>query len=172
MPRRALNETEMAHVAGVFRGAIKAGKVAITRGHIASVFSATTLGNTIHLQRRHFHGDTLDLTHVGEVTLTHELGHVWQYQNHGWGYVARSLFAQLKAWLTTGSRAAAYDWPAAAKADRAWEDWNPEEQAECIACYGRAWQRKQTGKSAVDDDEMLSRTAKYMDKVWPPQNVR
>lgn len=179
MPRRPLTDVEQAYFAPVFRQGIRFGDVTITRGHIAATFSATTLGNTVHLQPRHFDADGMVLNDAGKATLMHELGHVWQYQHGGIGYVARSLFAQLKAWMTKGSRDAAYDWLAAMNANRPWERWNPEQQAECIACYGRSWLRKQGGKSETKgnpegrtDDEILSYTAKYMDKVWEPRSLR
>ena len=48
-----------------------------------------TLGNVIHLRSDwgHFVGDTLDLTEEGRLTLIHEMGHVWQYQNGGLAHI-------------------------------------------------------------------------------------
>jgi hypothetical protein len=174
---RALTEAERSYVAEVFRGCVDLGKVRITRGNIAATFSATTLGNAIHLQRHHFVGDTMDLSDAGRATLMHEMGHVWQYQCGGFGYVAKSLWAQLRAAITSGSRDKAYDWLSACKAGRRWEDWNPEQQAECISCYNIAWRRKQSGKPDTKgnpgghtDDELIALATPYLEKIWGSTN--
>lgn len=171
--RRALTEDERKLADEIFRGSIDLSRVCVTRNSVAAMFSATAIGNTINLRARDFQGAAMVLSDAGRVTLIHELGHVWQFQNHGIGYIPKSLWAQLVAFVKTGNRRAAYDWLTAANAGTPWEKWNPEQQAECIACYSASWRRQQTGKTAtagnpggLTDDAIVTMTAPYLDLVW------
>ena len=179
MASRALTGAERAYVAEIFRDSVDLGEVKITRGNIASTFSATTIGNMIHLQAPHFVGGTMELSDRGRATLIHEMGHVWQYQQRGFGYVARSLRAQLHAAITSGSRARAYDWLSACNAKLPWEKWNPEQQAECISCYNGSWRRRQAGHpypkdnpGGHTDDEIIARASPYLEKVWTSRKTK
>ena len=167
--RRLLTADERKDISDLFRDSVDVARVTVTRGSIAAFFSATTIGNAINLQRRDFVGDTMVLNIAGWATLIHEIGHVWQYQNGGMSYLPRALWANLKAFLLHGDRDKAYDWPAAVRAGTPWEKWNPEQQAECIACYARSLRRKQGGKNetagnaaGLDDDAIVAMTAPYM----------
>jgi hypothetical protein len=133
--RRLLTREEREDASEIFHDSIDYDSVVISRGSPLAFASATTIGNTINLRAEHFAGNTLELSRTGCVVLIHELGHVWQFQNGGFAYIRSSLFAQIAALITTGSRRPAYDWRKASNLSRAWRDWNAEEQAQCISDY-------------------------------------
>ena len=76
-----------------------------------------------------------DMQHYKIGWLIHELGHVWQYQHHGWAYVLKSLGAQF------GQGDLAYDFggeaglTAALQAGWMLEDFNTEQQGEICRFY-------------------------------------
>src|SRR5205823_12442866 len=125
----------------VFRDSLDYDAVRISRGSPFAIVTATAIGNVINLRAEHFAGNTLDLSARGRLVLIHELGHVWQYQNGGLAYIRSSLLAQLAGLIATGSRRSAYDWRKAHDARRPWDDWNAEQQAECISHYHQALYR-------------------------------
>lgn len=172
MPSRELTLMERAYAAEVFRDSVDLGRVRITRGSALAAFSATAIGNTINLRPSDFDGATMDLSITGWTTLIHELAHVWQFQTRGIGYIPRSLLAQFVAFVTTGSRSKAYDWLTAARAGIPWEKWNPEQQAECIACYAQSLRRKSNRKSGkqlnpggLTDNEIVTLATPYVENV-------
>jgi hypothetical protein len=150
MKHRGLTDGEIAYADRIFGEAIDYHLVRVTRGSALAFFSATALGNTINLQAAHFEADTLNLSDGGRLVLVHELAHVWQYQHFGLGYIASSLRAQAWAWLTTGSRRAAYDWRKAQERNLPWPRWNAEQQAQCFSDYNQALQRQNTGSGDPD----------------------
>ncbi len=113
-------------------------KVRVAIDTIYSIFSSVTLGNRIHIKTSHENlkllGD-FSKTIDGQYLLIHELAHVYQYQNEGWSYVPKSLYAQFIAQQVTGSRNGAYNWKAEMKKNTPWKKWNPEEQAQAISDY-------------------------------------
>ena len=127
-----------------------------------------TLGNVIHLRSDwgHFVGDTLDLTEDGRLTLIHEMGHVWQYQNGGLAYIPESLWAQFKGFVGAGSRNAAYEWREADRMGLPWEKWNPEQQASAIEDYNKLLRKSKDGTATVPDLADLATLLPYMNKVW------
>jgi hypothetical protein len=133
--RRPLTAAERENAVVTFRDSIDYELVVISRGSPFALVSATTIGNTINLSAEHFVGKTLELSREGHVVLIHELAHIWQFQNGGFAYILSSLFAQTVGLINTGSRRAAYDWRKAHDAGRPWNDWNAEQQAECISNY-------------------------------------
>jgi hypothetical protein len=151
---RRLEPHEIAYAREIFGEGIDYGAVRIARGSALATFSATALGNKINLQRAHFAGDTLDLNEAGMRVLIHELAHVWQYQHFGLRYIASSLAAQFWAWVTTGSRHAAYDWKKALHIP--WARWNAEQQAQCISDYNDALRRMNVGTACSMDAETLA----------------
>jgi hypothetical protein len=91
------------------------------------------IGNTIYLP-----ADYLEENAAGEPsivdsrldTFAHEVGHVWQNQNGGGDYAAEALYVQGEAYVTTGNRNNAYRGFEELHAGTAFEDLNPEEQAD------------------------------------------
>jgi hypothetical protein len=63
------------------------------------VNAPTTLGNCIRA----------GTSAIPKSTLIHELTHIWQFQTKGISYISDSLLHQTAAWLSTGSRNAAYN---------------------------------------------------------------
>ncbi len=157
---RPLADDEIAHAREIFGAAIDYGAVRITRGSLLAAFSATALGNRINLQPIHFAGDTLALSEAGRSVLIHELAHVWQYQQTGMRYAISSLAAQLRAWITTGSRRHAYDWRKAL--GKPWRHWNAEQQAQCISDYDDALRCMNVGRSGPIDAETLAIARKLL----------
>ena len=62
------------------------------------VNAPTTLGNYIRIGQ----------SGLPDWVLIHELTHIWQFQNKGSAYISDSAWHQTKAWITSGSRNAAY----------------------------------------------------------------
>lgn len=132
---RHLTLAERTNAVGIFYDSIDYGAVRVSRGSPLALVSATAIGNTINLRSEHFVGNTMELSPTGRLVLVHELAHVWQYQSGGFAYIRSSLFAQMVALIFTGSRRAAYDWRRAHNASQPWNEWNAEQQAECISHY-------------------------------------
>jgi hypothetical protein len=162
---RRLSSEERAYAAEIFDGSIDYDVVEVSRGSLLAFASATAVGNTINLCNEHFHADTLDLTESGRAVLIHELSHVWQFQNGGFAYIASSLAAQLWAFMKTGSRRNAYDWRAVDRKRRPWENWNAEQQAQCIADFSEASRRLGRGEPAAGDDRTLQASQPYVRRV-------
>jgi len=72
------------------------------------------------------------LTFQGLVTLSHEVGHVWQGQNGGADYIGNALWANLWFALTTGNRSNAYDWRTALASGASFATMNAERQAQVM----------------------------------------
>lgn len=165
--RRSLSGPEIRYAQGIFRGSVEYGKVVITRDSLFSAGAPKTIGNTIHLKStppwNHFKEDTMELAEGGWETLIHEMGHVWQYRNGGLAYIPDSLWAQLRAWISSGSRNRAYDWEAAHRQRKPWEMWNPEQQAKAIETYSKLLRKCGSGQTGSAAFTVLET---YMHEVW------
>lgn len=135
---RSLTDAEERYATTIFKGSLNYRVIRLTRGNVASTGASRTIGNTIHLQDGLIEHGSFELTQQGMQTLVHEMTHVWQFQNQGWGYAPGALWAQFKAWLLTGDRNNAYDWETPARAGTPWDQWNPEAQAEGVEAYNIA----------------------------------
>jgi hypothetical protein len=170
--QRGLTADERAYARDVFGDAIDYDQIIVARGGLATTGASRTLGNLIALQDGYFVGDTLDLTAAGRETLVHEMTHAYQYQTGGWGYAPEALWAQLKSFVTTGDRGGAYDWKPQDAAGVPWEQWNPEQQAQCVEDYN-VLLRKQQAHQPLTPEEMsiLGRAHKYIDamQAGPPR---
>ena len=121
-------EKELAH--SIYGDQIRLDSVRIAPDSIYSIDVSKTIGDTIHIRTADYNSDLSYKT-----LLIHELGHVWQYQNGGWGYIPKSLVVQFVAFSQTGSTSAAYNWEEDFLKGTPWEKLNPEQQAESIAEY-------------------------------------
>jgi hypothetical protein len=155
--RRPLTPAELEDAVTTFRDSIDYDRVAICRGSLFALISATTIGNTINLSTEHFAGESLELSQTGRLVLIHELAHIWQFQNGGFAYIRSSLVAQTIGLIKTGSRRAAYDWRKAHDAGRPWSAWNAEQQAECISQYHAA--------AGCADRDTMRTVFRYMRRV-------
>ncbi len=94
---RPLTGDERADAVVVFADALDLHPIRIVSASIVN--SPATLGNSIRARD----GE------MDRATLIHELVHVWQYQTRGTSYISDSVWHQVSATLTTGSRQAAYE---------------------------------------------------------------
>lgn len=115
-PGRELTDAEIAELKKIYGDSIDYEQVRIKEG-FSGLFStndrAFVHGNTIYMK---------DNTITPEL-LTHEMMHVWQYQNGGSDYMTEALTSQ---WWGKG-----YDWESSVPGT-AWEDLEPEQQAEFL----------------------------------------
>jgi hypothetical protein len=164
---RPLTQPEIDYATDVYLDSIDYTKITITRDSVLALGAPRTIGNTIHLKSDwgHFKDDTLELTETGLLTLIHEMGHVWQYQNGGLAYIPLSLLAQVKAAVSGGDRGGAYDWRAAHAAGTPWEEWNPEQQAEAIEDYNKLLRKSKDGTASPEELHELSVLLPYIEKV-------
>ena len=165
---RPLTEAEIAYARKIYGDSIDYSKVRVTSDHWLSTGAPKTLGNTMHM-RSEWGGANFDengqLTDSGRELLMHEIGHVWQYQNGGAAYIGDSLWSQLKGFLGGGSRNEAYDWRDAIAKGTAWEDFNPEQQAEAIETYHEILEAEEGGYASSADLADKERLQPYIDKV-------
>jgi hypothetical protein len=94
---RALSHEERQDATFIFQSSIDLDKVRIVHAVVAN--APTTLGNYIRIP--------MDGS-IDRRTLIHELTHVWQYQTKGTQYISDSVWHQVGATISTGSRNAAY----------------------------------------------------------------
>lgn len=164
---RRLSPEEIRYAREIYGDSVDYSKITITRDSVLAVGAPRTIGNTIHLKSSwgNFVGDTLELSERGRLTLIHEMGHVWQYQNGGLAYMPLSIIAQIRAAVSGGDRGGAYDWQAAHRAGIPWERWNPEQQAEAMEDYNRLLRKQQAGQATVEDLHLLAILLPYVERV-------
>jgi hypothetical protein len=160
---RPLTSGERSYADRIFRGSLDYDPIVITRGSIMSAGSARATGNAVNLAEDDFEGATMQLSTGGYGTLIHELTHVFQYQQGGLGYMPESLWAQFKAWVTTGDRNAAYEWRPLAAAGVPWEQWNVEQQAAAVEDYNIHLSRMEANQSY--DAVVLARLQPYVEHM-------
>ena len=125
--KRPLSDAEVQLLRGVFGDGLDYKPVRLVRmaPFIAGINGsrAFVLGNTLNLPSIDY-----DALWRGDKAkawlLVHECTHVWQYQHHGLGYVAESLWAQ--------GFGEGYDYVKALRAGKPWKKMNPEQQAQLI----------------------------------------
>lgn len=161
--RLTADEQRFAH--DIYHDSVDYDAITITKGSMAATGAARTIGNTINLQASHFKGGTMELSDEGELTLIHEMGHVWQYQNGGLDYIPSSLIPQAIAGMRGLSRNVVYDWREAIRSRISWEHWNAEQQAECISDYNAALRRIKADKGTLEDYETVTLAEPYIERV-------
>jgi hypothetical protein len=168
---RGLTAAERASAQSVYQDAIDYDKVTIVGGSLVATGATRTVGNSIYFEAEYFDGNTSNLTPAGMNTLIHELGHVWQFQHEGAGYIPSALGSQLAAVVTTGDRNNAYDWQKAIDEGLPWEKWNAEQQAEAMEAYYEAKQRIDAGNSDPGDTQTVAELEPYVGKVRSGQGA-
>lgn len=121
---RTLSKYERRDAEYIFEKSIDLDKVRIVRAIVAN--APTTLGNYIRIG---MHG------RISRQTLIHELAHIWQYQTMGTAYISDSVYHQVGATITTGSRNAAYKLSAADLSAGSIYDLTAEKQARVVENY-------------------------------------
>ncbi len=137
LTERSLQPAEIQALRRVYGDSIDYGAIRIQSGGMknGAGMTAHVVDNTVWLPRNAFRADGS----IDPDLLVHEMGHVWQYQNRGPGYMGDALVAQITEGrsgnLGSGS---AYDWLSAAQDGRAFDAMNPESQAELAMFLGRS----------------------------------
>lgn len=90
--QRKLSSEEREVAQSVFGESIIYDAVRLRQGSVLTrVYPAFTLGNVITFPRNEY-----DLNDVRDrALLVHELCHVWQFQNGGWGYMPRAIYEEV-----------------------------------------------------------------------------
>ncbi|MDR3415536.1 MAG: DUF4157 domain-containing protein [Nevskia sp.] len=138
--RRKLTPAEQHYAHDIFLESLDYDAIDITKNSTLARGTSRTFKNTINLQDRWFKPNSMDLTDQGQEVLVHEMGHVWQYQHGGYTYIPSSLIPQAIAG-DRGTRNLAYNWRDAANNRLPFQNWNAEQQAECISDYNEALRR-------------------------------
>ena len=140
---RPLSPEELAYLRPIYGDSIDYDAVTIRSGGIKESVGehlnlrSHVVGNDVFLTESNFNDDG-SLTDNGLVTLGHELGHVWQFQNLGPEYITEAIYAQVTEGDEGVGTGGAYDWVAAAERGERFEDMNPESQAELASFIGQA----------------------------------
>ena len=161
---RSLTEQEKAYAKPVYLSSLKYDDITVVKDSALSTGASRTIGNRINFESSLFEEDSMELTHYGREILIHEMGHVWQYQQDGLGYIPLSLISQAKAALA-GDRNQAYDWRKAHDASIPWSQWNPEQQAEAIQDYNALLRKTQAQQGTTEDYNTLAILLPYIKKV-------
>jgi hypothetical protein len=168
---RKLTQPEKDAAKAIFRTSVDLDVVEIRRGSFLSGGATPrTSGNVINMSDDQFVGNTLTLAPDGALTLIHELVHVWQYQHGGFSYVESSLVPQAVATSRGISRNAAYNWRDSVNNRIPWEQWNAEEQAQCISDYNEAQLRIEAdnysgGDRLLKDIDTATLAEPHLDKL-------
>ncbi|MGB9180925.1 MAG: DUF4157 domain-containing protein [Pyrinomonadaceae bacterium] len=161
---RDLTPDERKYAHDIYLESIDYDAITITKASMMTIGApARTIGNTIHMEAGYFKPDTMTLTEDGMLTLIHEMGHVWQYQNGGLEYIVSSLGAQI-----TMGRNEAYVWQKAYADNIPWEEWNAEQQAQAIEDYNKALRKtkeKDEYPERLEDIHTIAILQPFIDKV-------
>jgi|GEM_PF-4698644 len=140
---RALTPNEIAQMRLVFGDSIDYGKVRIQRGgfqnDVLKLDGATVVQNEIRFADKYFDGNGNFTIPAGINILTHEMTHIWQYQNRGIGYLSDSLGGQANDLLLHGGDDDSYQWQDDVLLGlKEFNDLGVEQQAELVEAIGRA----------------------------------
>jgi len=155
--RRPLSDDEIAGLEPVFGedgNAVSYDEITIQSGGVKQWLAnnvdlrAHVIGNDIFLPEQH-HGNPVfnadgTLTDEGVELLNHEFGHVWQFQNGGYGYIHDAIWAQ------SGPGQEGYDWRAAINNGVDFVDMNPEQQSEVARVIGEAIRADASGDLTIE----------------------
>ena len=130
---RGLNEVEREHLESIYGDSLDYSRIRIHTGGIKEGIGMDphVVGNDVFLPEGSF-GPDGQLHENGMDLLAHEVGHVWQFQNGGAGYLSSALFSY------ADDRDAAYDYVTALEELTPWDDLTPDQQAEFAMLIGMA----------------------------------
>jgi hypothetical protein len=157
--RRGLTEDERAYARRTYGESVNLDDVDVVHDSIFSTGCTRTIGNSIYVRDGEYERpDTSDNSMEGDTNtvLTHEMGHVWQYQNGGMGYAVDALWNQARAALGGGDRGGAYNWRDAQGKGVPWDQWNAEQQAEAMQEYNYARTAAEALEARVANGETLT----------------
>lgn len=157
--RRELTEEERAYARRTYGDSVDLDDVNVVHNSIFSTGCTRTIGNSIYVEDGDYdEPNTSDNSMNGgtNTVLTHEMGHVWQYQNGGMGYAVDALWNQARAALGGGDRGGAYNWRDAQGKGVPWDQWNAEQQAEAMQEYNYARTQAEALEARVANGETLT----------------
>ncbi|MBN1209724.1 MAG: DUF4157 domain-containing protein [Myxococcaceae bacterium] len=129
---RGLSEAEKTEMRKIYGDSIDYDKVQVAQMppwvEKANGGRAFVLGNTVYMPKQDF--ENLNATKdqpgsAGRSLIAHEMGHVWQFQNKGIGYLPEALWAQ--------NFGDAYNFAKALDEGKAFSQMDPEQQAEMMS---------------------------------------
>jgi len=148
--KRGLNEKEIAYLKPIFGDSVDYYAISILSNGIKEKLriSPQAVCNGVFL-RQHWWGGAIfmadgSLTERGYKLLGHEVGHVWQFQTGGAGYIGDALLTQL--FITIGKKtnhrfSDGYNLKAALKSGRNFDRCNVEQQGVMAEMIGETYQR-------------------------------
>ncbi len=137
---RPLSQAEINYLRRIYGNSIDYGEVTVQSGGIRESlnFDANVVGNDIFMPKDSFLNGGPALTDEGLVLLSHEMGHIWQFQNQGPEYIHTALADQHNHGSDGVGSGEAYDWLHVADQGVSFSDMGPEAQAELAAFIGQA----------------------------------
>jgi hypothetical protein len=159
---RSLTSAEIQYAKTIYAESLDYSLITVTGGGLITIGASRTVGNDINLESNLFQDGSSELTSQGMEILIHEMGHVWQFQHQGWGYIREALWAQGSAALSGQD---AYDWERLANAHVPWERWNPEAQAEAVEDYNKLLRSARSGSLDAAGYQKLNELSAYTDKM-------
>lgn len=124
-----LNEDEIKILKDVFGDNLDYSKIKYCIGGLYSYKCTRTVGNCVYFDVESDFEENRGSYYINSL-IVHETVHMWQYQKFGWIYAIGSLWDQLKGFIKTGSRGAAYKY--ILDENRKLIDYGFEQQAQII----------------------------------------
>lgn len=137
---RPLSQAEIDYLRPIYGDSIDYSDVTVQSGGVKEVLNlnAHVVGNDIFMPEDSFLNGGPGLTGSGLVLLSHEMGHIWQFQNEGPEYIHTALADQHNHGGDGVGSGEAYDWLHVADQGVSFSDMGPEAQAELAAFIGQA----------------------------------
>jgi hypothetical protein len=127
-----LTDKESKILKDVFGENLDYSKLKYCIGGLYSYKCTRTVGNCVYFDVETNFEENRGSYFINSLIL-HETVHMWQYQKFGWIYAIGSLWDQLKGFIKTGSRGAAYRY--ALDENKKFSDYGFEQQAQMIQDY-------------------------------------
>lgn len=127
-----LNDKELKIIKNIFGDNLDYSKIKYCIGGLYSYKCTRTVGNCVYFDINSNFEENRGTYFINSL-IVHETVHMWQYQKFGWIYAFGSLLDQLKGFIKTGSRSAAYKY--ILEANKKLVDYGFEQQAQIIQDY-------------------------------------
>lgn len=143
---RGLRPEENAYLRTIYGDSIDYSEIRLQRGGLEDLVGLDphAVGGDIFMPDWAFEADG-SLNQRGLALLSHEVGHTWQFQTDGAGYISGAVFSYID------DRSAAYDYGAAIDGLIPWADLTPDQQAELARIVGMAIAINGTGTFTAED---------------------
>jgi len=136
---RPLSQAEIDYLRPIFGNSINYRAVTVQSGGIKESLNMrpNVVGNDIFMSEELFLDGGPGLTKDGLVILSHEMGHIWQFQNRGPEYIHTALADQHNHGSQGVGSGGAYDWLFIADQGVSFNNMGPESQAELASFIGQ-----------------------------------